>query len=88
MFGLSELKETKVYQEALQEGRQEGRQEGCQEGEERLVLRQLTRRFGAVSLEMKAQIQALSLSQLESLGEALLDFSQPSDLQNWLRSRS
>lgn len=80
MFGLSELKETKVYQEALQEGRQEG--------EERLVLRQLTRRFGAVSLGMKAQIRALSLSQLESLGEALLDFSQPSDLQNWLRSRS
>ena len=28
MFGLSELKQTKVYQEAFQEGRQEGRQEG------------------------------------------------------------
>ncbi len=29
MLGLSELKQTRVYQEALQEGRQEGRQEGC-----------------------------------------------------------
>jgi predicted transposase/invertase (TIGR01784 family) len=82
MFGLSELKETKVYQEALQEGRQEGRQEG----EVLLILRLLTRRFGAVSLEIQAQIKALSLSQLESLGEALLDFSQPSELQDWLRS--
>jgi predicted transposase/invertase (TIGR01784 family) len=82
MFGLSELKETKVYQEALQEGRQEGRQEG----EVFLILRLLTRRFGAVSPGMQAQIQALSLSQLESLGEALLDFSQPSELQDWLHS--
>lgn len=78
MFGLSELKETKVYQEALQEGRQEG--------EVLLILRLLTRRFGAVSPGIQAQIQSLSLSQLESLGEALLDFSQPSELQDWLRS--
>lgn len=33
MFGLSELKQTIVYQEAFQEGLQEGRQEGLQEGE-------------------------------------------------------
>jgi predicted transposase/invertase (TIGR01784 family) len=31
MFALSDLKKTKVYQEALQEGRQEGKQEGRQE---------------------------------------------------------
>jgi predicted transposase/invertase (TIGR01784 family) len=32
MLGLSELKQTRVYQEALSEGRQEG----CQEGERRI----------------------------------------------------
>ena len=32
MLGLSEIKKTRVYQEALQEGRQEGLQEGRQEG--------------------------------------------------------
>nr|WP_238717899.1 DUF4351 domain-containing protein [Petrachloros mirabilis] len=84
MFGLSELRKTKVYQEALQEGRQEGRQEG----EAQLVLRLLTRRFGTVSPAMQAQVQALSLPDLESLGEALLDFSQPADLQDWFRSQS
>lgn len=75
MFGLSELKQTKVYQEALQEG------------EARLVLRLLTRRFGAISPELGGQVQALSLSQLDSLGEALLDFSNPSDLQDWFSSQ-
>lgn len=86
MFGLSELRQTKVYQEALQEGRQEGRQEGEQMGEARLVVRQLLRRFGAISPELQVQIQSLSLSQLELLGEALLDFSELSDLQDWLCS--
>jgi predicted transposase/invertase (TIGR01784 family) len=33
MFSLSDLKNTRVYQEALEEGRQEGKQEGTQEGE-------------------------------------------------------
>ncbi len=84
MFGLSELKQTKVYQEALQEGRQEGRQEG----EVLLVLRQLSRRTGSLSSETQSQIQSLSLPQLEALADALLDFSQPSDLQDWLRSHS
>jgi Domain of unknown function (DUF4351) len=66
--------------------REETLQEGQQEGEARLVLRQLSRRMGGLSPEVRSQIQSLSLPQLESLGEALLDFSQPSDLQDWLRS--
>ncbi len=78
MFGLSELKQTKVYQEALREGRQEG--------EALLILRLLSRRFGTVAPEVRSQIQALPLLQLEALGETLLDFEQPSDLQNWLSS--
>ncbi|MGR3279346.1 Rpn family recombination-promoting nuclease/putative transposase [Acaryochloris marina NIES-2412] len=85
MLGLSELKQTKVYQEALDEGRQEGRQEGEQTGEARLVLRQLTRRIGDIPPELQSQIQALSLDQLEALGEALLDFTESSDLVNWLQ---
>ncbi len=34
MFGLNELKQTRVYQEAKAEGVEEGRQEGRQEGVE------------------------------------------------------
>ncbi|NJM68314.1 MAG: DUF4351 domain-containing protein [Acaryochloris sp. RU_4_1] len=34
--------------------------------------------------ERESQIQSPSLDQLETLGEALLDFSEPADLVNWL----
>jgi predicted transposase YdaD len=50
MFSVSELKQTKVYQEA----RDEGRQEGEQLGESRLVLRLLSRRIGELSPEMRS----------------------------------
>ncbi len=69
-----------------QEWREEFLQEGRQEGEAELVLRLLTRRIGEVYPELKSQIQALSLTQIEALGEALLEFSQPSDLVNWLQA--
>jgi predicted transposase YdaD len=92
MFSLSELKQTRVYQEALEEGRQEGRQEGEQEGRRKealsMVLRQLNRRLGALESSVEAQVRGLSLARLEVLGEALLDFNNASDLQDWLRSRS
>jgi Domain of unknown function (DUF4351) len=58
--------------------------EGEQIGEVRLVLRQLTRRLGTLPTSFEIQIQALSLPQLEALGEALLDFSEPGDLEKWL----
>jgi predicted transposase/invertase (TIGR01784 family) len=84
MLGLSELRETKVYQEALQEGRQDGEQTGALKEAQLFVMRLLTRRIGNLDPTMRSQIQALSLIQLETLGEALLDFSQPADLVNWL----
>jgi histone deacetylase complex regulatory component SIN3 len=46
MFSVSELKQTRVYQEALQEGEQAG--------EFRLVLRLLSRRIGDLSPEMRS----------------------------------
>jgi predicted transposase YdaD len=80
------MRESVIYQDILQQGEQKGRQEGRQEGELALILRQLTRRVGAVSPKAEAQIRTLSLAQLETLGEALLDFSQPSDLDDWLQA--
>jgi predicted transposase/invertase (TIGR01784 family) len=89
MLGLSELRETKVYQEALQEGEKvgvlKGKLEGKLEGEQSLILRQLTRRIGKVTSKVRARIQKLSLVQLEALGEALLDFSEARDLEQWLQ---
>ena len=70
-----------------QEWREEFLQEGRQEGEQLLILRLLNRRVGEVSSELRSQIQSLSLEQLESLGEALLDFTSLADLEGWLANR-
>jgi predicted transposase/invertase (TIGR01784 family) len=80
MFLLSDIKQTRVYQEAKQEGRQEGERAG----EARLVLRLLSKRFGKVDDRRVQVINSLTLEQLEDLGEALLDFCELRDLDNWL----
>jgi predicted transposase YdaD len=85
-WDMTVLRESPWYQEIRQEGRQEGEQTGVLKGEQSLILRLLTRRIGEVSAERRSQVQALSLVQLDALGEALLDFSGPTDLDEWLRS--
>ena len=72
----------------FERGIQAGEQTGALKGERSLILRLLTRRIGEVSPELRSQIQALSLPKLEVLGEALLDFSEPTDLTDWLNSHS
>lgn len=76
MLGLNQLKQTKVYQEALEEGKQTG--------ELTIVLRQLTRRLRSLEPQLESQIQQLSSVQLEELAEALLEFSSSADLIAWL----
>lgn len=70
MFSLSDLRQTKVYQEALEEGRQEGKQEGKQEGRQEAKLESIPR------------LRALGLS-LEQIAEALdLDIQQVTAVVN------
>jgi predicted transposase YdaD len=65
-----------------------GIEKGVIQGERSLILRQLTRRIGMIAPNIESKISMLSVSQLESLGEALLDFSSAADLDEWLRSHS
>ena len=65
MFSLSDLRQTKVYQEALEEGRQEGRQEGLQEGLQEGELKaklESVPRLLAVGLSIEQIAQALELT--------------------------
>jgi hypothetical protein len=75
-------------QQTEQRGRVQGKTEGKTEEAQSLILRLLARRIGELSPEVRSQIQGLSLPQLETLGEALLDFTEPADFVNWLRSLS
>jgi len=84
------------FQEDLQRFEQERQMQyvtsvermAMQKGERGLILRQLTRRVGSVPESLQTQIEALSLTQLEDLGEALLEFSRSEDLENWLQTHS
>jgi hypothetical protein len=71
--------------QAYLEWEQATEQRGRQEEGLSFVLRLLPHRIGEIPPEIEAQIRTLSLTQLEELGEALLGFSQLSDLQDWLR---
>ena len=78
------MQESVIYQDIKEQGIKQGLQQGLQQGQAILVLRQLKRRLGEVESEDETQITRLSVEQLEALGEALLDFSNRDDLQEWL----
>lgn len=67
-------------------GYERGKQEGKLEGEQQLILRLLQKRLGELSPQLQERIQSLSLNQLETLGEALLDFTAMEDLLHWLQT--
>jgi predicted transposase/invertase (TIGR01784 family) len=75
MLGFTDvdLKETRFYQDVYAEA------------EVNLVIRQLKRRFGELDSNLVEQIQALGVSELEALAEALLDFDTVADLESWLQ---
>jgi predicted transposase YdaD len=78
MLGI-ELEQTRVYREAKAEGLELGLQQ-----EKALVLKQLNRKPGNLSPQFQARVLALEIDRVESLSEALIDFTSIADLENWL----
>jgi predicted transposase YdaD len=74
MFLVSDIKQTRVYQEAKQE-------EAIN-----LLVRQLSKRFGKLTHSYIENINKLTIAQIEDLGEALLDFTDINDLEQWLKA--
>lgn len=79
-----ELRHSRAAQELIEEGRQEGEARGEARGEVKVTLRLLARRCGPLSEATIACIQALPLERLEALADALLDFRDGCDLDDWL----
>ncbi|NEQ17248.1 MAG: DUF4351 domain-containing protein, partial [Moorea sp. SIO3E2] len=65
-------------------GVQKGIQRGKQEGVLLIVMRLLTLRLGLIDPGLQQQIEGLSITRLEELSEALLDFETATDLALWL----
>ncbi len=74
------MRESVIYQDIQESGKAQGRREEAVS----LILRLLNRRLGEISSTLSQQIRELSLEQLETLGEALLDFTSLTDLTAWL----
>ena len=61
---------------------------GYERGERSLILRLLNCKLGVLPDRTIDQINKLSITRLESLGEALLDFSAIEDLTTWIETYS
>jgi predicted transposase/invertase (TIGR01784 family) len=87
MLGI-ELQQTRVYQEAKAEGESIGEVRGLERGRTEegraLVLKLLARKLGKIDGEVQVRVGGLTIDKIESLGEALLDFTQMGDLLVWL----
>ncbi|HLP91690.1 MAG TPA: DUF4351 domain-containing protein [Nostocaceae cyanobacterium] len=78
------MEESVIYQDIIQRGEEKGKKKEALA----LVLKQLKRRFGELEAEIKKQLNVLSLTQLETLAEELLDFTSVNDLVNYLANIS
>lgn len=73
-------------EEGMTQGIQVGMAQGVQEGKRSLLLKQLSRKLGAISDDIKILLQQLSPDRLDALSEALFDLENLADLHNWLKN--
>ena len=79
---------TSVEQIGYDRGLQVGEESGVEKGQRSLILRLLNCKLGVLPDRTIDRINKLSITRLESLGEALLDFSAIEDLTTWLETHS
>ena len=75
-------------EQGIEQGIKQGIEQGIKQANLRLILRLLERSVGFMSLDTQSRIAQLSAEQLQSLGEALLDFTTLSDLTAWLQAHN
>jgi predicted transposase YdaD len=92
MFGLSDLKQTRVYQEALAEGEKQGLERGLEQGlqeGERLVVENLLRvRFGELDPPLQAIISRILQLSPEEFTPLLLQCSKQELLKRFPPEKS
>lgn len=82
------MRESVIYQDILSEGREQGKEQGRHQEGVNLISRLLNRLIGQILPDLTQKIHDLSIEQLETLGDALLDFKSEEDLQKWFEENS
>ncbi len=78
------MRESVIYQEIFQEGEVRGEARGEARGQRLVIARLLSKRFGTLSPSIAAQLESLSLTQVQSLEDELFEFRSIADLTQWL----
>ena len=65
-----------------------GIEQGLALGKLQLVLQLLTVKFGSLDESLVARVKQLPVQKIEKLAEALLNFSEVSELERWLKRRA
>jgi hypothetical protein len=73
---------------AEKRGRAEGKKLGAKESLLDTVFRLLKLKIGKLDNDIKLQLEKLSVARLKKLTEDLLNFSQPDDLDRWLKRKT
>ena len=63
-------------------------EKGLEKGQRSLIVKQLNRKLGELPEMAIVRLEQLSGEQVESLGEALLDFASIADFTDWLGNRT
>ncbi len=79
--------EQRGLERGLEQGLERGLEQGKREEGATLISTILTCRFGTLPDNISEKIQALSISQIEDLARAQLNFSTVEDLGNWLEEQ-
>ncbi|MDB9540888.1 DUF4351 domain-containing protein [Anabaenopsis tanganyikae CS-531] len=63
---------------------EKGIEKGIKQGEQKIIRRQVKRRFNNITPTLESQINSLSSAQLENLADVIFDLQSLADLTNWL----
>jgi Domain of unknown function (DUF4351) len=83
---LSTVSQKERVMEIVTSWMERGIEQGRKQVALRLVSRLLTKRVGELDAALNRRLQDLSVSQLEGLHDAALDFIQVNQLMSWLTS--
>ena len=82
LFSEGIMRESVIYQEIFQAGEAQGKARGAC----RMAIRILSRQLGNLSPSLVSQLNDLSLKQIETLGDVMVDFISLEDLTQWLKN--
>ena len=84
----TELKQANlVEEEQIMEIVTSWMEKGIEQGEQKIIKRQVKRRFNNITPTLESQINSLSSAQLENLADVIFDLQSLADLTNWLEQQ-